>query len=130
MAAEYTTCEAKAFCTHYDQLLQLIQEPDLPGLGGSFFSHQFISQQVLENVGKPITPKATKTTELLLAVLAHLEVHPDKFQTVLDIFNREPPYRRVSNDMKKTHRTFKAVTYFLIACTDPTMLYAYSILCW
>lgn len=112
MAAECTaTCEAKAFRRHYDQLCTLIQEPDLPGLGASFFSHQIISVEVLENVSKLITPKATKTTQLLLAVMAHLEVHPDVFQTVLDIFNHVEPYKTVSSDMKETHRKFKAILY-------------------
>ena len=46
MAEEYRTPAAKAFRKHYDELVSVIQEPDLPTLGAGFFSLEVISRAV------------------------------------------------------------------------------------
>lgn len=98
------TCEAKAFRSHLKELFTLIQEPDLPTLGIDLLASQIISQAMFETTTKNVIPRGDKCSQLLLAILSQLSVHPDKLQTVLDILEREQTYRAVATNIRKTHR--------------------------
>ena len=102
MAEEYKTPAAKAFCKHYDELVSVIQEPDLPTLGAGFFSLEIISRQTMEMVGNVTTPRTVRTSRLLLAMMSHLDLHPEKFDSIMDVLNQELVYARVSRDISET----------------------------
>ncbi len=89
---DFKTSAAKAFREHYDKLVKSIQEPDLPVLGAQFFSRQIISRETMEMVGNVSTSRALRVSKLMLAVMAHLDVHPGKFESALDVFREEPVY--------------------------------------
>ncbi len=89
---DFKTSAAKAFREHYDKLVKSIQEADLPVLGAQFFSRQIISTETMEMVGNVSTSRALRVSKLMLAVMAHLDVHPDKFESALDVFREELVY--------------------------------------
>ncbi len=89
---DFKTSAAKAFREHYDKLVKSIQEADLPVLGARFFSRQIISTETMEMVGNVSTSRALRVSKLMLAVMAHLDVHPDKFESALDVFREELVY--------------------------------------
>ena len=93
---DFQTSAAKAFLEHYDKLVDSIQEPDLPGLGARFFSRQMISREIVEMVGNVTTSRAVRASKLILAVMTHLELHPDKFETALEVFREELVYAEFS----------------------------------
>ncbi len=93
---DFQTSAAKAFREHYDKLVDSIQEPDLPGLGNRFFSRQIISRETLELVGNVTTSRVVRASKLILAVMTHLELHPDKFETALEVFREELVYFKFS----------------------------------
>lgn len=100
---EYSTLGAKAFREHYDKLVKSIQEPDLPVLGAKFFSRQIISQETMEMVGNVATSRTVRGSKLILAVMAHLEVHPDKFEVALDVFREELVYTELADLIKQSY---------------------------
>ena len=102
MAEEYRTPAAKALRKHYDELVSVIQEPDLPTLGAGFFSLEVISRQTMEMVGNVTTPRTVRISKLLLAMMSHLDLHPEKFDSVMDVLNQERVYARVSRDISET----------------------------
>ena len=89
---DFKNSAAKAFREHYDKLVKSIQEADLPVLGAQFFSRQIISTETMEMVGNVSTSRALRVSKLMLAVMAHLDVHPDKFESALDVFREELVY--------------------------------------
>ncbi len=93
---DFRTSAARAFREHYDKLVDSIQEPDLPGLGARFFSRQMISRETVEMVENVTTSRAVRASKLILAVMTHLELHPDKFETALDVFREELVYSEFS----------------------------------
>ena len=80
MTEEYKTPAAKALRKHYDELVSVIQEPDLPTLGAGFFSLELISLQTIGNVA---TSRTVRISKLLLAMMSHLDLHPKKFDSVI-----------------------------------------------
>ena len=80
------------FREHYDKLVDSIQEADLPVLGARFFCRQIISRETMERVGNVFTSRAFRVSKLMLAVMAQLDVHPDKFESALDVFREELVY--------------------------------------
>ena len=86
---DFKTSAANAFREHYDKLVDSIQEADLPVLGARFFSQQIISTETMEMVGNVSTSRALRVSKLMLAVMAHLDVYPDKFESALDVFREE-----------------------------------------
>ncbi len=84
---DFKTSAANAFREHYDKLVDSIQEADLPVLGARFFSQQIISTETI--VGIVSTSRALRVSKLMLAVMAHLDVYPDKFESALDVFREE-----------------------------------------
>ena len=103
MALDYKTSEARAFREHYDKLVDSIQEPDLPVLGARFFSRQIISRETVEMVGNAATSRAARASKLMLAVMADLDIDPDKFESALDVFREEHVYAQFSSMIKMTH---------------------------
>ena len=103
MAGDYNTSEARAFREHYDKLVDSIQEPDLPVLGARFFSRQIISKETMEMVGNATISRVLRTSKLMLAVLAGLDIHPDKFESTLDVFREEPVYAQFSSMIRETY---------------------------
>ena len=99
---DFQTSAAKAFREHYDKLVDSIQEPDLPGLGARFFSRQIISRETVEMVGNVATSRAVRASKLILAVMTHLELHPDKFETALEVFREELVYAEFSTLIKSS----------------------------
>ncbi len=98
MAAQhFKTSAAKAFREHYDKLVKSIQEADLPVLGAQFFCRQIISTETMEMVGNVSTSRALRVSKLMLAVMTHLDVHPDKFESALDVFKEELVYAEVAS---------------------------------
>ncbi len=89
---DFKTSAAKAFREHYDKLVKSIQEADLPVLGAQFFSRQIVSRQTMEMVGNVSTSRVLRVSKLILAVMDHLDVHPDKFESALDVFREELVY--------------------------------------
>ena len=94
MAEEYKTPAAKALRKHYDELVSVIQEPDLPTLGAGFFSLEVISRQTMEMVGNVATSRTVRISKLLLAMMSHLDLHPEKFDSVMDVLKQELVYAR------------------------------------
>ncbi len=93
---DFKTSSARAFREHYDKLVKSIQEADLPVLGAQFvFSQQIISMETMEMVGNVSTSRALRVSKLMLAVMTHLDVHPDKFESALDVFREELVYAEV-----------------------------------
>ena len=105
MAADYRTSEARAFREHYDKLMDSIQEPDLPVLGARFFSRQIISKETMEMVGNTGTSRAVRASKLMLAVMAGLDIHPEKFESTLNVFREEHVdiYAQLSSMIKETY---------------------------
>ena len=103
MAADYKTSEARAFREHYDKLVDSIQEPDLPVLGARFFSSEIISRETMEMVGNVTTSRAVRTSRLMLAVIAGLDNHPDKFESALDVFRKEQVYTQIASIVEDSY---------------------------
>ena len=105
MSGDYKTSEAQAFREHYDKLVDSIQEPDLPVLGARFFSRHIISRETMELVGKVASSstRGARACTLMLAVMAGLDIHPDKFESALDAFREEPVYAEFSSMIKETY---------------------------
>ena len=103
MALNYRTSEARAFQEHYDKLVNSIQESDLPVLGARFFSLQIISQETMEMVGKVTTSRVVRASKLMLAVMAGLDIHSDKFESVLDVFREDHVYAPFSSMIKESY---------------------------
>ena len=103
MATDYRTSEANAFREHYDKLVEAIQEPDLAVLGGRFFSRRFISKETMEMVGNVTTSRAVRASKLMLAVMAGLDIHPDKFESALDVLREDTVYAQFSSMIKETY---------------------------
>ena len=102
MAKDYRTSEARAFREHYDKLVDSIQESDLPVLGSRFFSRQIISLETMEMAGNMTTSRVVRASKLMLAVMAGLDIHPDKFESALDVFRVEYVYAKFSSMIKKS----------------------------
>ncbi len=51
----------------------------------------------MEMVGNVSTSRALRVSKLMLAVMAHLDVHPDKFESALDVFREEPVYAQFAS---------------------------------
>ncbi len=94
---DFKTSAAKAFREHYDKLVDSIQEADLPVLGVRFFSQLIISRETMEMVGNVSASRAVRVTKLMLAVMAHLDVYPDKFESSLDVFREKLVYAEVAS---------------------------------
>ena len=103
MAMEYRTAEARAFLVHYDKLVSSIQEPDLPVLGARFFSCQVISRETIETVGNVTTSRVVRASKLILAVMAGLDISPDKFESALGAFREEHVYAQFSSMIKESY---------------------------
>ena len=112
MAEEYKTPAAKALRKHCDELLSVIQEPDLPTLGAGFFSLEVISRQTMEMVGNVTTPRTVRTSRLLLAMMSHLDLHPEKFDSIMDVLNQELVYARVSRDISETRGELTFISFY------------------
>ena len=97
---DYSSSVAKAFREHYDKLVDSLQEPDLPVLEARFFSRQIISRETMEVVGNVTTSRAVKASKLMLAVMAGLDIHPDKFENALDVFKEVNVYSDFSRLIK------------------------------
>ena len=89
---DYRSSAARAFREHYDKLVDSIQEADLPVLGARFFSRQIISRETMEMVGNVTTSRVVRASKLMLAVMAGLDIHPDKFESVLNVFREKQVY--------------------------------------
>ncbi len=48
-------------------------------------------------VGNVSTSRALRVSKLMLAVIAHLDVHPGKFESALDVFREELVYAEVAS---------------------------------
>ncbi len=94
---DLNTSAAKAFCEHYDKLVISIQEADLPVLGARLFGQQIISRETLEIVGNVSTSRALRVSKLMLAVMTHLDIHPDKFESALDVFREKLVYAEIAS---------------------------------
>ena len=117
MAGEYRTSEARCFREHYDKLVDSIQEPDLPVLGARFFSRRIISRETMETVGNVTTSRAVRASKLMLAVMAGLEIHPDKFESALDVFGEEHMYAQFSSMVKESYsKSFRKVIGLKACC--------------
>ena len=103
VSVDYRTSEAKAFREHYAKLVDSIQEPDLPLLGAGFFSCHIISKQTMEMTGNATTSRANRASKLVLAVMAGLDIHPDKFESALDVFKEGHVYAQFSSMIKETY---------------------------
>ncbi len=100
---EYSTLGAKAFREHYDKLVKSIQEPDLSVLGAKFFSRQIISLETMEMVGNVAISRTIRGSKLMLAVMAHLDVHPGKFEAALDVFREELVYTELADLIEQSY---------------------------
>ena len=106
MAADYKTSEARACREHYAKLVDSIQEPDLPMLGAHFFSCEIISRGTMEMVGNVTTSRAVRASKLMLAVMAGLDIHPDKFERALDVLREEHVYAQFSSMIKESYGNY------------------------
>ena len=103
MAFSYKTSEARAFGEHYDKLVDSIQESDLPVLGARFFQHHIISRETMEMVGNVTISRVVRASKLLLAVMAGLDTHPDKLESVLGAFREEHVYAQFSSVINESY---------------------------
>ena len=106
---DYSSSAARAFREHYDKLVDSIQEADLPVLGARFFSRQIISRETMEMVGNVTTSRVVRASKLMLAVMAGLDIHPDKFESVLAVL-REDVYSEFSGLIMDSFRKYTVVT--------------------
>ena len=116
MALDYRTSEAKAFREHYDKLVNSIQESDLPVLGARFFSIQIISRETIEMVGSVTTSRVVRASKLILAVMAGLDISPDKFESVLDVFREEHVYAPFSSMIKESYGEAVLLFVYITVC--------------
>ena len=100
---DYRTPEANSFREHHDKLIDSIQEPDLPVLGSRFFSRLIISREVMEMVGNVTTSRVVRASNLMLAVMAGLDIHPDKFESALDVFRDSDVYALFPSMIKESY---------------------------
>ena len=110
----YRTPEAKAFHEHYHKLVKSIQEPDLPVLGARYFSSYIISLEVMEMLGNVTISRAARTSKLLLAVMAILDIQPDKFESALDVLREDHTYSHISSMIKATHSQYVDSALFTV----------------
>ena len=55
----------------------------------------------MEMVGNATTSRAVRASKLMLAVMAGLDIHPDKFESALDVFREEHVYAQFSSMVKE-----------------------------
>ena len=110
---EYHSSASRAFREHYHKLVDCIQESDLPVLGARFFSLQIISRVTMEMIGNVTTSRVVRASKLMLAVMAGLDIYPDKFESVLDVFREENVYSEFSRLIMDSYGEFSQ-SYFLI----------------
>ncbi len=118
----FKTTAAKAFRKHYDKLVDSIQEADLPVLGAQFFIRQIISRETMEMVGNVSTSRVLRVSKLMLAVMAHLDIHPDKFESALDVFREKLVYAEIASMIslsfgKKHPCTHPACMHEIMLCS-------------
>ena len=109
-SCDYSSSAARAFREHYDKLVDSIQEADLPVLGARFFSCQIISRETMEMVGNVTTSRVVRASKLMLAVMAGLDVYPDKFESVLTVLREEDVYSEISGLIMDSFRKYRVVT--------------------
>ena len=109
-SCDYSSSAARAFREHYDKLVDSIQEADLPVLGARFFSRQIISRETMEMVGNVTTSRVVRASKLMLAVMAGLDVYPDKFESVLIVLREEDVYSEISGLILDSFRKYRVVT--------------------
>lgn len=93
----FQTLEGRAFQEQCDKIVDTIQESDLPVLGTRFLSRHIISRETMEMVSNVATSRAVRATKLMLAVMIHLDTHPDKFESALDVFREERVYTELAS---------------------------------
>ena len=109
-SCDYSSSAARAFREHYDKLVDSIQEADLPVLGARLFSRQIISRETMEMVGNVTTSRVVRASKLMLAVMAGLDVYPDKFESVLTVLREEDVYSEISGLILDSFRKYRVVT--------------------
>ena len=67
----------------------------------------------MEMVGNVTTSRVVRASKLMLAVTAGLEIHPDKFESVLKVFREEQVYSEFSELIMDSLCKYKVV----ILCT-------------
>ncbi len=92
----FNTPAANAFLDNYGKLIDSIQEPDLIALGAQFFSLKMISRETMEMVGKESLMRVDKASKLILSVMVHLDVHPDGFESAVNVFKCSLVYAELS----------------------------------
>ncbi len=113
MATDFKTSAAKAFREHNDQLVDSIQESDLPVLGSQFYSRHIISRETMGMVGNVSTSRVVRVSKLMLAVITHLDVHPDKFESALDVFREKLVYAEIASMIALCFgKSIRIITFF------------------
>ena len=118
--SRYSTPEAQSICTHYGRLLNAIQDSELPSLAAYLMSDFVISPEVMKFVLNQSTRTSIRSNELLLAMMAHLEENPGKFEDILKIFDQElPTLRSITVDISETRGKLSTpVAFYSIVVTD------------
>ena len=101
----YKTPEAQAFRTHYGRLLEVIQDSELPSLAAYLMSDSVISPDLMKSTLNQSLRVSVRSSELLLAVMVHLEENPRNFDDILKIFKQQLPatLHCVMEDISDTH---------------------------
>ena len=98
------TTEARAVQKHFGQLMTAIQEPQIPALAAAFFSDSIVAADTMQVATNAAVSKAVRCTVLLLAVVNHVEVHPERFEQVVGILSQETNLTELAARMSETYR--------------------------
>ena len=117
MARNLNTTEARAVQKHFSQLITAIQEPQIPALAAAFFSDSIVAADTMQVATNSAVSKAVRCTALLLAVVNHIEVHPERFEQVVGILSQETNLTELADRMSEAYRK-----YFFLSLVPRTLL--------
>ena len=112
MADNLSTTEARAVQKHFGQLMTAIQEPQIPALAAAFFSDSIVAADTMQVATNAAVSKAVRCTALLLAVVNHVEVHPERFEQVVGILSQETNMTELATRISVAYRKYFLLSRF------------------
>ena len=92
--------EAQALKKYYAKLVRSINEPLL--IASELYSEGIISEEVREHMTSGSGIPTEKKMKLLAAVTDHVTVNPEKFITVVRIFEEESTLKEITGKLVET----------------------------
>ena len=99
---EAMSAEAKALQMCYHKFVTVINNPT--EIAAKFFSKGLISRELLEYMNATtLGPTPTqKKSQLLLAIIDRVAISPEKFSSVVEIFENEPTLAEITAQLVRT----------------------------